>query len=164
MNGQNPHMSDEVKLIPWWAYVLAGLVLVALQLFLYGFAFVHDKRPPPFPLQVVISVMAGAVAIFFVLLVGYVNRDAKRRNMNSALWTALVIFVPNAIGFILYFLLRQPILIKCPQCAAMASPSFNYCPSCKYSLRPTCPQCKHEIRVGDKYCPNCAQELDVVKG
>jgi hypothetical protein len=30
--------------------------------------------------------------------------------MNSLVWTLLVIFIPNGIGFIIYFLTRQPLL------------------------------------------------------
>ena len=52
-------------------------------------------------------------------MIAYVNRDAKRRGMSSALWTFLVIVLTPAyfaIGFILYFLMRQPLPYACPQC------------------------------------------------
>lgn len=75
-------------------------------------------------------------------------------------WTLLVIFIPNAIGFILYFLLRQPIMIKCPQCGETTIPSFNYRPKCIFNLRPTCPNCRHAISSGDKFCSYCACELE----
>ncbi len=52
-------------------------------------------------------------------MIGYVNADSKRRGMNSLLWTLLVIFVPKALGFIAYFLLRKPLLIPCPNCGAV---------------------------------------------
>jgi RNA polymerase subunit RPABC4/transcription elongation factor Spt4 len=94
-----------------------------------------------------------------VLLVGYVNRDARRRGMNVALWTVLVIFVPNAIGFIIYFLMRQPLRIACPKCGVVADPAFNFCPKCKFNLHPTCPECHRGVQAGDLYCPFCAREL-----
>jgi predicted amidophosphoribosyltransferase len=103
--------------------------------------------------------MPGAIVAFLALLVGYVNRDAKRRGMNVALWTLLVIFVPNAIGFILYFLLRHPLMVTCPQCGTSLNASFNYCSRCRYNLRPTCPECKRPITPGDKFCAYCAREL-----
>jgi RNA polymerase subunit RPABC4/transcription elongation factor Spt4 len=68
-------------------------------------------------------------------------------------------FLPNAIGFILYFLLRHPLQINCPQCGTLLSQNFNFCPQCKYNLHATCPNCQRAIRSGDKYCPNCAFEL-----
>jgi len=109
----------------------------------------------------VIAVVAGTVLGFAMLMVGYVNRDAKRRGMNVALWTLLV-FLPNAIGFILYFLLRHPLQMNCPQCGTGVSARYNFCPNCRHNLRPSCPQCKREVRTADKYCPYCAQELPAV--
>jgi len=88
-----------------------------------------------------------------------VNRDARRRGMNVALWTVLVIFVPYAVGFIIYFLMRQPLRIACPKCGATADPAFNFCPKCKFNLHPACPQCHHPVQVGDIYCPYCAKAL-----
>jgi predicted amidophosphoribosyltransferase len=93
------------------------------------------------------------------LLLGYVIRDARRRRMNSAVWAVLVLLIPNAIGFIIYFLLRQPLLVKCPQCPAQVHPNFNYCPQCKYNLHPACPKCAHVVQAGDAFCPHCAYEL-----
>ena len=52
----------------------------------------------------------------YVLLVGYVYGDARRRGMNHVLWTLLAIFIPNAIGIILYFILRDPVPVPCPTC------------------------------------------------
>jgi hypothetical protein len=103
--------------------------------------------------------VAGAVLAFFVLLVGYVNRDAARRGMNVTLWTLLVIFVPDAIGFILYFLMRQPLRIPCPKCGAVADPAFNFCPRCKFNLHLACPACHRAVQPGDLYCPFCANHL-----
>jgi hypothetical protein len=156
---EKPQIGEEVRLVPWWAIGLAIVLFAGVQVLMHVVLFPREPHPPPFGLQLFAGFMAGSVVAFLVLLVGYVTRDAKRRGMNVALWTLLVIFVPNAIGFIIYFLLRQPLMTKCPQCGATANPSFNYCSKCKYNLRPSCPQCKREVRPDDKYCPYCAQEL-----
>jgi RNA polymerase subunit RPABC4/transcription elongation factor Spt4 len=92
---------------------------------------------------------------FLTLMMGYVNVDARRRGMNRLLWTLLVIFIPNAIGFILYFLLRSPIRLDCPKCGAIVNPQTNYCPSCRHSFHPTCPECKSSVKPGDTFCANC---------
>jgi cytochrome bd-type quinol oxidase subunit 1 len=151
--------SREIRIIPWWAYVLAVVVFVGAQVLLHFLGFRREHNPPPFPFRVFFTVMMGCLVAFLALLIGYVNRDAKRRNMNSTLWTVLVIFIPNAIGFILYFLLRQPVLVQCPQCAERVNPNYNFCPKCKFHLRPTCPMCQRAIQPGDAYCPYCAHEL-----
>ncbi|HYK88726.1 MAG TPA: zinc ribbon domain-containing protein, partial [Acidobacteriota bacterium] len=73
----------------------------------------------------------------------------------------VVILLPAwlGIGFILYFLLREPLPYPCPQCAANVSARFNFCPSCKFNLRPTCPECRREVQLDDRFCPHCAAEL-----
>ena len=58
----------------------------------------------------VIGAMGGLFAAAYVLLAGYVYADASRRGMPAIAWTALTVLVPNAIGFVLYFLLRKPIV------------------------------------------------------
>ena len=159
MSEVKPNIAEEVKVIPWWAIGLAALLFAGMQVLMHVVLFPRDLHAPPLALRIVFGFMAGAALAFFVLLVGYVNSDARRRGMNVALWTVLVIFVPNAIGFIIYFLMRHPLKIRCPKCGAMADPAFNFCPKCKFNLHPACPQCHHPVQVGDVYCPYCAMAL-----
>lgn len=56
-------------------------------------------------------------------------------------------------------MVREPLPSDRPQCGATVSARFNFCPACKYNLRPSCPQCKREVRAGDMYHPYCAPEL-----
>ena len=86
-------------------------------------------------------------------------RDAARRGMNRTLWTLIVVFVPNAIGFILYFLLRAPLQMQCPKCGATMTRQANYCSNCRHAFYPTCPQCKTPVRETDKFCVNCGVQL-----
>jgi len=161
MNAKKTQFSEEVRLVPWWAYTLAVVLLVGVQVLLQVWGFRREPNPPPLPFQLLLGLLFGTLAAFVLLLIGYVNGDSKRRGMNSTLWTLLVIFIPNAIGFILYFLLRQPILVPCPQCGTATHANVNYCPKCKYNLRPTCPNCKHAISPEDRFCSYCAHELEV---
>ena len=99
------------------------------------------------------------VEALWVLMIFYVNADAKRRQMNRLLWTLLVIFIPNAIGFILYFVLRQPIARPCAKCGTSVRPDFVFCPACGESLAPTCPGCHHGIEPGWTACAFCGARL-----
>jgi hypothetical protein len=102
----------------------------------------------------------------FIFIVGYVNKDAKRRGMNSGLWTFLtVVLMPGylVLGFVIYLLMREPLPYNCPLCAATVGARFNFCPNCKCNLHPSCPQCKYEVAETDKYCPYCACELGAAK-
>src|SRR5439155_1160300 len=62
---------------------------------------------PPFPLaaMVPLAIFGGTILGCYVLLIGYVNRDAGRRGMSRLGWTLLAIFIPNALGIVLYFVL-----------------------------------------------------------
>jgi len=150
---------DELRIIPHWVIGLAVALFVVGQV-VAQIVHVYTLHKPE-PLLALMGVAAGAALFLdvFLLLFGYINRDAKRRGMNATLWTLLAILVPYLIGVIIYFLLREPLPYNCPQCSTTVSARFNFCPNCKYNLRPACPQCKHDVRTGDKYCPHCAHEL-----
>lgn len=162
------HFKDEFRLIPLWyknlLWVLYALALVVFELINY---FARPMSPDvPFPLSAL--AMAGIVtgvwigASCLLLLFCYIYYDAKRREMRAVAWLLLAIFVPDLIGVILYFLLRDPLPYRCPQCGAEANPRFNFCPQCKYDLQeapPACPQCKREVRPDHRYCPYCGRDL-----
>jgi hypothetical protein len=159
MSEASLNITDEVELIPGWAIALGLTLFAGLQVLMHAVLFPREPHPTPLAWRIFISTMAGLVLLFYVLLIGYVSRDARRREMNVTRWVLLVIFVPNAIGFIIYFLMRQPLRITCPQCGHAADPAFNFCPRCKLSLHPACPACHRPVRAGDLFCPFCAQPL-----
>ena len=150
---------QEIRVIPWWAYTLAVAVYICILLLFVGFVWPGEANPPALGFQVLFPLFIGLIPAFLAWLVGYVNRDAGRRGMSRLLWTLIVIFVPNGIGFILYFVLRNPIQAVCPKCGTVVDPRVNYCPRCRYNFRPTCPQCKSSVRPGDAFCANCGTTL-----
>ena len=109
------------------------------------------------PALVAISIGGGIFLAIIILMVGYVNADAKRRGMNSLLWTLLVIFIPKALGFLAYFLLRKPLLMPCPTCGAEVGSDFRYCPKCGHALTPTCSHCGRSISGDYVCCPYCGK-------
>jgi uncharacterized OB-fold protein len=42
----------------------------------------------------------------------------------------LAVLIPNCVGFVLYFLLRKPILHPCPSCGGGVTPDAAFCPRC----------------------------------
>jgi hypothetical protein len=156
---ERPGLKEEIAIIPPWAFVLAAIVFVLVPVCFFAFAWGHSPNRPGAVFQILISLLPGTIFAFLVLMIGYVNRDAGRRGMSRALWTLIVIFVPNAIGFILYFLLRSPVRTRCPKCSTLIDRYANYCPNCRYSFYPTCPQCKAAARPGDAFCANCGGQM-----
>jgi hypothetical protein len=94
-----------------------------------------------------------------VLLIGYINADARRRGMRYVMWTLLAIFIPNSIGIILYFVMREPLLVPCAKCGAKARSGFAFCPQCGSSLSTGCPACKRAVDPGWQRCAYCGAAL-----
>jgi len=106
-----------------------------------------------------LSLLGLAFLGAFVLLIGYVYGDSRRRGMNQVLWTLLAIFIPNAIGIILYFILRDPVPVPCPSCGALARKGHAYCAGCGTAVRPACPHCRHPTEPGWRNCACCGAAI-----
>jgi hypothetical protein len=148
-----------------WTAVLVCLVVTALMagVFLMPGLAARDGTAffvmlPMFVLSLVGVAFVGA----YVLLVGYVFGDARRRGMNHVLWTLLAIFIPNAIGIILYFILRDPVAVPCPSCATPAKKGHAFCAACGTAVRTACPQCRQPVDSGWRNCARCGAPLGAV--
>ena len=155
--------SEEIRIIPkaaWTIAVLLYLCFIALAWFVF---IPRDENLKGWPLLGLV-VFAGVIPLFlaiYVLLVGYVNADASRRGMRRVLWTLLAIFVPNAIGFILYFIMRDPLLRPCPACGHTASSGYAFCPKCGTALSHACPECRSAVQPEWSHCVKCGAHLVV---
>ncbi|MGH9574335.1 MAG: zinc-ribbon domain-containing protein [Candidatus Acidiferrales bacterium] len=161
------HFWKEFRVVPHW---LIGTVIVlyaiALATVLIANAVTHGalltlKHLVPFALAGMVTAVAIPISII-LFLIGYVYRDAERRGMSPGAWTFLVIALMPAylaLGFIVYFVMREPLPFDCPQCGTKVGARFNYCPNCKWNLHPSCPQCRREVLDTDKFCSFCGQNL-----
>ena len=162
MNYYKSTFRSELAIIPAVAKVLAVLAFVLMQIGLLVLVphFAHEiKDLPPRPALIAISIFGGTFVAIVILLIGYVNADSKRRGMNSLLWTLLVIFIPKALGFLAYFLLRKPLIIGCPKCGYSIGSDFRFCPKCGYAMSPTCAQCGRSISNDYVCCPYCGKAV-----
>src|ERR1700678_4274779 len=106
-----------------------------------------------------LPLVASSVLLIYVLLIGFIRVDAQRRGMRYLMWTLLAIFIPDAIGIILYFILRDPLMKACPGCSQVLKSGYTFCPHCGTSLLPTCPNCGRGVEVGWANCPGCGTKL-----
>jgi hypothetical protein len=176
---ENLRFWQEFKLVPrWLVWMVVVLFLIAQiigQTVLHVQLANHQEvfgpeldNDPGAAGAALFGIITGASLVFaiMVFMVGYVNIDAKRRGMHSALWTFLVlVLMPGylILGFIIYLLMREPLPYNCPQCGSTVDARFNFCPSCKCNLHPACTQCKREVAETDKYCAYCGYDLEPVK-
>ena len=77
----------------------------------------------------VFLVVICAIA-FKLFLCLFIYSDAKERSDNPALWVLVVIFVPNFIGLLLYFLIGRKRMVSCSSCSARMPQGSLFCPSC----------------------------------
>lgn len=168
---ERPRFREELQVVPRWLKILClVLYLLALGIGVTIMNVFPDARWPEVRENTALATLGivgaiTAVAIVFtafLFMLGYVYRDARRRNMNPVLWMLLVlVLAPSSliIGLVIYLLVREPLPYPCPRCNALVGPRFNFCSNCKCDLHPSCPNCKQEIAETDKFCPNCAYEL-----
>jgi hypothetical protein len=148
---------SELNMIPPWSIVLAVIVFIVTQYVFHGVLPHH--RGELLPWRLLAGFSSGTALSSYVLLVGYVTRDVKRRNMSPALWLLIVIVMPGGIGAVVYFLLRQPILSRCPHCSTEITSSYHFCPQCKFQMAPVCGQCFRGVQITDVYCTRCGHDL-----
>ena len=154
-------LREEMRIIPWAAWLVAILAYLGFGIFFATFVLQQEPGPAGWPVWVKIlaAVCVPLPIAIYILVIGYVYGDAKRRGMRYVLWTLLAIFVPNAIGIILYFILRDPLLVPCRACGTPARGSFAYCPKCGAALAVACPSCRRSVELGWSHCAYCGAKL-----
>ena len=152
-----PRGTDDLGMIPTWSIVLAIIAFAAAQYLFHG-VLPHHKHEL-LPMRILMGFTWGTLGASYVLIVGYVSRDVKRRNMPARLWMLIVAIMPGGIGAVVYFLLRQPILSRCPHCSTEVASSYNFCPQCQFQMAPVCGQCFRGVEITDVYCKQCGHDL-----
>ncbi len=154
-NGQSSE--DELSLIPVWSVILAIIVFAAFQYLFHG--VLPHRNPTLLPMRLLTGYSWGTAFASYVLLVGYVSRDVKRRRMPAKLWMLIVVVLPGGIGAVVYFLLRQPLMAPCPHCGTELNAGVHFCPQCQFQLAPVCGRCFRGVRITDVYCSQCGHDL-----
>jgi hypothetical protein len=171
------------------AFLLTPLVLAPLGVFtgmarglhhitVNGFDFVGFR--PWFPFVPLWSVSFVFVFVWIAVII-WVYKDAERRGMSGLLW-ALLVFIGNLIGLLIYLIVRQDHPLReeqgavsagppaapspaetkaalCPACQKPMEKSFVFCPHCGASLHPVCKSCGKPADSGWKVCPHCGAPL-----
>jgi hypothetical protein len=86
-----------------------------------------------------IGLLAGSLVALWILCLGYVYADARRRAMPAVPWTLIAALVPNLLGFLFYFALRRPIMSPCPQCGQPVHPAQRFCATCGFDRLASAP-------------------------
>lgn len=145
-----------------WAAALVSLAFAAVMGGIFLLPALAERDPKavlivsPFFFLTLLGVVPIAI---FVLLLGYIWADARRRGMNHVLWTLLAFFIPYAVGIILYFILREPVPIPCPSCGTLARKGHAFCACCGTAVRMSCSNCRQPVEAAWRNCPSCGHAL-----
>jgi predicted RNA-binding Zn-ribbon protein involved in translation (DUF1610 family) len=140
--------------IAWW---IAALVFLLMFMLMNWMASLDSRMPVA--IRIFLPVVPPLFMAGFTLVVGYVYGDARRRGMRYVMWTLLAIFIPNGIGVILYFILREPMPSYCSKCGSPAKQGHAFCPVCGAGILPACAQCHRAGQPGWSHCAWCGAKL-----
>jgi hypothetical protein len=155
-------LRDELRVIPPLAWILAVAIYLSSATLIFEIAIPNDRKLSKWPVegQILFAYGIFLTILAFILLIGYVFGDARRRGMRYVMWTLLALFIPDGIGIILYFVFRDPMPKKCPACSTMVKAGV-FCSSCGTALQATCPSCKRGVEPGWSHCPHCGTTLPI---
>ena len=157
---QSITVNEDERMIPMWSIAVAVAAFVLVE---YYFWIVAPEQrhhaPPPIGFRIYFNISWGLLAALYFLMVGYISKDAPRRAMSTRLWMLICFVMPGGIGAVLYFLLRQPEVSRCPACSTHVQSDFHFCPQCNYQLTANCGNCFRAVRISDQFCTRCGPEL-----
>ena len=156
---QSITVNEDARLIPVWSIVTAILAFLAVEYYFWLILPKQQHHIPPIGFRIYFDLSWGLLAALYFLMVGYVSKDAPRRAMSVRFWMLICFVMPAGIGAVLYFLLRQPEVSRCPACGTHVQSDFHFCPQCNYQLTASCGNCYRTVRVADQYCTRCGHEL-----
>jgi hypothetical protein len=150
-----PTLTSELKLIPRWSVAAAALAFVGMLYVFWVIVPAHRHHQLPFGLRLYFALSWSALSALYMLMVGYISRDTRRRGMRARLWIVVCLVLPGGIGSVLYFLLRAPLVTLCPACGTRVQFEFHFCPQCAYELSASCRRCYSTMGLTDRFCVQC---------
>jgi hypothetical protein len=80
------------------------------------------------------ALVLGIVLAIWLLCLGFVFADARRRDMRPVHWVLVAALFPHLLGFLLYFVMRHPIAATCTHCGMAVSNHLRFCSWCGTAL------------------------------
>jgi hypothetical protein len=132
---KNHFLNVVPKAVQVWAVaIVTAAVLIGLAVGCYAAANGEGLRP--MFLYASAALATGTVIATWLLCLGFVFADARRRGMRAAGWTLVAMLMPNLLGFLLYFVMRRPLAAPCVSCSRAIPVDQPFCSWCGSSRAP----------------------------
>ena len=123
------------KTVQLWASILVGCAL------LVGLVVAYETADQGAVLRTMSAYGSAALVLgvglaTWLLCLGFVFADARRRDMRPVLWVLVAALFPHLLGFLLYFVMRHPIAATCTHCGMTVPNHQRFCSWCGNSLAP----------------------------
>lgn len=118
------------KTVKLWAWIIViGAVAAGLAVAAVATA-AHAASLWTIPLYSAAGLFLGILFATWLLGLGFVFADARRRAMRPVLWVFVAILFPHLLGFLLYFVMRQPLASPCGHCGQTIPSGQRFCSWC----------------------------------
>jgi hypothetical protein len=132
---KNRFLNVVPKAVQVWAVaIVAVAVLIGLARSYYAFAKGAVLQSMFVPAAAALAI--GMVIAIWLLCLGFVFADARRRGMRAAGWMLVAMLMPNLLGFLLYFVMRRPLAAPCVSCNREIPVDQPFCSWCGTSRAP----------------------------
>lgn len=155
--------------------IFAGIILFNfVPLFTMGFRQYLINFEFGMPAKLAMTALPILMLAVWIVVMIWVYRDAESRGMSGLLW-ALLIFLGNIIGLIIYLIVRndhdviaatnqqlqnyREQTMACPACSKPVSDKFDFCPHCGNKMKSACGSCGKPAESAWKVCPYCGDKL-----
>jgi hypothetical protein len=117
------------KAVQIWSLVIVGCAV------LIGLGVGYHEAQPGTALRILFiyasaGLFGGVVTAAWLLCLGFVFADARGRAMRPFLWVLVAALFPHLLGFLLYFVMRQPIASTCSHCGRTIALNQLFCSWC----------------------------------
>jgi hypothetical protein len=116
-----------------WALVIGGcIVLIGLVVGYHAASQAANQDAALRTMSIFASagLFGGMFIATWLVCLGFVFADARRRAMRPVLWVLVTALFPHLLGFLLYFVLRQPIATPCAHCGQSIAINQQFCAWC----------------------------------
>jgi hypothetical protein len=110
--------------------MLAGLVLAFFEPAFHNQLHYSSATSSAMLMGLCVSLFCGVIVPAWIIALGYIYGDARRRAMQPILWVLIALLCPHLLGFLLYFALRKPIPAICTNCGQQNPLNQRFCSSC----------------------------------